>query len=175
MNTNAGIERDMEMAERTITNMHDRNRVLAAINVLADAVNENSHAAGFYDPPQEVRELHELRRRLEMRDARALGSAVITDIDRQIIEAAIAKLSLPNLGEKLALMHSELSELLEGHRHRNPPSDHIPEFSAAEEEAADLLIRLLDTAREEKWRIGEAVLAKMDFNATRPYKHGKTC
>ena len=51
-----------------------------------------------------------------------------------------------NVGEAIALMHSELSEALEAHLHGNPPSDHIPEFSGLEEEFADLLIRVFDTA-----------------------------
>lgn len=78
-----------------------------------------------------------------------------------------------NDGEMIALAHSELSELLEGLRHGNPPSEHIPEFSAAEEEVADCIIRLLDMAHARKWRVGEAIVAKMAFNDGRPYKHGK--
>lgn len=46
-----------------------------------------------------------------------------------------------NDGELIALMHSELSEMLDGLRHGNPPSEHIPDFSAAEEELADVVIR----------------------------------
>ena len=44
-----------------------------------------------------------------------------------------------NDGEIICLMHSELSEALEALRHRNPPSEHIPQFSGVEEELADLI------------------------------------
>lgn len=77
-----------------------------------------------------------------------------------------------NQGEMIALMHSELSEGLEGLRHGNPPSDHIPQFSAIEEEFADVIIRIMDNAEKEGWRVGLAVCAKMMFNETREYKHG---
>lgn len=78
-----------------------------------------------------------------------------------------------NDGELIALLHSELSEMLEALRHGNPRSEHIPEFSAVEEEAADLLIRLLDMACARQWRLSDAVRAKMGFNAGRPHLHGK--
>lgn len=77
-----------------------------------------------------------------------------------------------NDGEMIALIHSELSEMLEAFR-KPAPSDHIPEFSGVEEEAADVLIRLLDLCAGRGLRIGEAVNAKMAFNAARPHKHGK--
>ncbi len=78
-----------------------------------------------------------------------------------------------NIPEKIALMHSELSEMLEALRHGNPPSEHIPDFSGAEEELADLVIRAMDIAVKMDYKLAEAILAKMKFNETRPYKHGK--
>ena len=78
-----------------------------------------------------------------------------------------------NDGEMIALMHSELSELLEALRDGNPPSKKIAEFSAAEEEIADLIIRALDMCGGRGWRVGQAIDAKMKYNAWREYKHGR--
>ena len=78
-----------------------------------------------------------------------------------------------NDGELIALMHSEISEALEALRHGNPRSEHIPQFSGVEEEMADLIIRVLDAAAARGWRVGEALVAKIQFNQGRPYKHGK--
>lgn len=50
-----------------------------------------------------------------------------------------------NKGELIALMHSELSEALEGVR-KGLPDDHIPNRSAEEVELADTLIRIFDYA-----------------------------
>ena len=77
-----------------------------------------------------------------------------------------------NVGEAIALMHSELSEALEGDRHGDPPSEHIPRFSAVEEELADVVIRVLDFAKGFGYDIPAAVMAKVEFNNNRPYKHG---
>ena len=77
-----------------------------------------------------------------------------------------------NKGEMIALMHSELSEMLEGIRKPGPDS-HCPEFTSEEIELADLLIRAFDYAEAHNLRLLEAIIAKMDFNEGRPYKHGK--
>lgn len=75
-------------------------------------------------------------------------------------------------GELIALIHAELSEGLEAIRAGNPPSDHIPEFSGLEEELADVVIRIMDWAGGQNLRVAEALLAKIQYNRSRPYRHG---
>lgn len=71
-----------------------------------------------------------------------------------------------NPGEMLCLIHSEVSEMLEGVR-KGLPDSHLPDRTAEEVEAADVLIRLLDYCCFRRLDLGGAVLAKLAYNATR--------
>jgi NTP pyrophosphatase (non-canonical NTP hydrolase) len=96
-------------------------------------------------------------------------------VSKEVHDTAISKgwwKGEKNKGELIALMHSELSEALEGLRHRDLPSEHIPTFTAVEEELADTVIRIMDFSEAFGYRVAEAVLEKIRFNETREYKHG---
>lgn len=74
---------------------------------------------------------------------------------------------------KLNLVTSELGEATEGLRTGSPPDDKIPQFKSEVAEVADMIIRLMDLAEHEGWPLAEAIIAKIKYNATRPYKHNK--
>lgn len=78
-----------------------------------------------------------------------------------------------NFGEKIALMHSELSEGLEAHR-KDKVDDHLPEFEGWVVEFADVLIRMLDTLHHHNnvAQFVQALVAKHNYNCDRPRKHG---
>lgn len=74
---------------------------------------------------------------------------------------------------RLMLMVSELGEACEAQRKNIEKSEHIPEFTGEEEELADVIIRIFDYAGQYKLRLADAILTKIEYNESRPYKHGK--
>jgi len=74
--------------------------------------------------------------------------------------------------QSIANMHCELSEAFECWRKGDLASDHIAHFSGIEEEFADVIIRVLDTAEEMGLDICGAIEAKCTYNQTRSYRHG---
>lgn len=87
-----------------------------------------------------------------------------------------------NIPEKLALIHSEVSEGLEEYRKHGAdrkmflytdPETGKPEGLASE--LADTVIRCLDLAGGLGMDLEEAIGVKMEYNKTRERKHGKVC
>jgi hypothetical protein len=71
-----------------------------------------------------------------------------------------------NVPEMLALVHSEVSEALEGYR-KGLQDDKLPHRPMAEVEIADTIIRLMDLAGGLGYDIGGALVEKLEYNASR--------
>jgi NTP pyrophosphatase (non-canonical NTP hydrolase) len=71
-----------------------------------------------------------------------------------------------NKAEMIALMHSELSEALEGIR-KNLMDDHLPGRPMVEVELADTLIRIFDFAGGFGYDLAGALIEKLEYNAER--------
>ncbi len=67
---------------------------------------------------------------------------------------------------KLALIHSEVSEALEGVR-KGKMDDHLPHRKAVEVELADAAIRIFDLAGALRLDLGAAIVEKLAYNAQR--------
>lgn len=71
-----------------------------------------------------------------------------------------------NVPEMLCLIHSEISEGLEGYR-KNLMDDKLPHRKMLEVELADAVIRIFDLAGGLGFELGDAIAEKMNFNANR--------
>lgn len=110
-----------------------------AINALADFIHYHNVKAGWYD-----------------------DAAMIS----RLPEEHQAQLLLMLSATKISLIHSEVTEALEGLR-KNLMDDHLPERKMIEVELADAIIRILDLAEFLKLDVGGAIVDKVQYNMNR--------
>ena len=116
------------------------------LNRLACAAHETALEHGFYADHDRVL--------AELRYEGLFDSCEI--IERDFVLGQIAKIA------------SECGEAVAAIQHGEPTEALI-------EELADIIIRTFDLAMHLSGDIGNTLVAKMETNKTRPYKHGKVC
>jgi len=111
-----------------------------------------------------------IRRNIDGYGAFLLG---VNAVKKMVAGVAVAKgfRSAEGLVEvEIARMHQELSYVLDTYSKGNRKSRYISKFTRRDEALANLVIRALDFADRYHIPLGEAILAKLDHNKSRPPK-----
>ena len=103
----------------------------------------------------------------------------ITELKKEIYESALAKGWWENSKEtpmdKVILFHNEISEAVEEFRNGHELTEIYIKDGKPEGfpiEIADCIIRMLDFCQRYNVPIEQALRTKIDYNKTRPYRHG---
>lgn len=150
MNTPESIPEDSREADQKEYEAYDRENFVAHFQNLSQQVHATARSKGWWDG------------RFAVEQAALLGGGPELE----------ATARAANDSSLIALIQSEASEALEALRAGNPPDDKIPEFSGAEAELADVVIRIADMNTARGWNVGGAIKAKMEMNKTRSHMHG---
>lgn len=130
-------------------------KISSTINDLSQSIYEHNTKVGWWDDLEKLRS--EMKNVLDFIDDEDHKSEVLNSINTSI-----------NLiiTQKLALIHSEISEALEGLR-EDLKDDHLPQYHMFVVELADALIRILDLAGAFNIPIGNIMVEKWDYNTKR--------
>ena len=94
------------------------------------------------------------------------GASLLKIVRKPVAGTGDAYFAGALVAQKLCLIHSEISEAMEGHR-KGLMDDKLPHRSMIEVELADAVIRIADLAGALGLDLGGAVAEKLAFNSTR--------
>lgn len=134
----------------------NKEELSSIINDLSQSIYKHNLQVGWWD------DLENLRCRIDRvlkndKLSEALKSELVNNINKSI---DLIKT------QKLALIHSEISEALEGLR-KDLKDDHLPQYDMFEVELADAIFRILDLAGAFNIPIGNIMMEKWDYNTKR--------
>ncbi len=119
----------------------------------------------------QIKALRELQNEIHASNVKAGWWTDLTAIPEQANLVSHARrgsrLGKAIVAEKLALIHSEVTEALEGAR-KNLMDDKLPHRKMIEVELADAVIRIFDLAGALDLDLAGAIKEKREFNQTRP-------
>ena len=130
-----------------------------ALNELSKEIHENNIKAGWWSDLKFDEKLSKLKQDFNIGES--AGEAIL-----EAVGITRSTVNTRNVGEILCLIHSEISEAMEGHR-KNLPDDKLPHRSMLEVELADAVIRIFDLAGAKGLDLGNAIAEKRAFNANR--------
>lgn len=130
-------------------------KISSTINDLSKSIYKHNSEVGWWDNLEKLRS--EMKNVLDFIDDEDHKSEVLDNIKKSINLIII---------QKLALIHSEISESLEGLR-KDLKDDHLPEYDMFVVELADVTIRILDLAGAFDIPIGSIVMKKLEYDTKR--------
>ncbi|ORF01477.1 hypothetical protein BGI05_08345 [Snodgrassella alvi] len=131
-------------------------KISSTINDLSKSIYKHNSEVGWWDDLEKLRS--EREDILDFIDDHEDHKSEVLDSINTSINLIIT--------QKLALIHSEISEALEGLR-KDLKDDHLPQYDMFAVELADALIRILDLAGAFNIPIGNIMMEKWDYNTKR--------
>lgn len=115
----------------------------------------------FFDKsyPPMIKDFHGVQQLIDICHGDAKRAGWYTDIETGLPKEL-------NVGERMALIHSEISEAFEAYRKRLR-DDHLPNRWGLEVELADAIIRIADFAGAEGLDLAGAIKEKLEYNRSR--------
>lgn len=131
-------------------------KISSTINDLSKSIFKHNSEVGWWD---------DLDLKRDLLDRILKNDNLSEDTKSEVLDSINTSLYLIKI-LKLALIHSEISEALEGLR-KGLKDDHLPEYDMFAVELADALIRILDLAGAFNIPIGNIMVEKWEYNTKR--------